>query len=133
MNHYIKDNLNQNKKTKLLLIIIIILQLFYIANKKVNFRFDILINSFVPNFGSEYILTEDILELKLITNEEKFTFFNISERLKKDDYFYQRSIEFLYPIRINENLSEIFFSKNEKIPNKCKTKKIYKHFILAQC
>lgn len=133
MNHYIKNNLNQNKKVKFLLIIIIIFQLFYIANKKVNFKFNILINSFVPNYGPEYILTEDILELKLIANEEKLTFFNISEKLKKSDYFYQRSIEFLYPIRINENLNKIFFSKNEKIPNICKTKKKYKHFILAQC
>ena len=133
MNHYIKNNLNQNKKVKFLLIIIIIFQLFYIANKKINFKFNILINSFVPNYGPEYILTEDILELKLIANEEKLTFFNISEKLKKSDYFYQRSIEFLYPIRINENLKKIFFSKNEKIPNICKTKKKYKHFILAQC
>ena len=35
MSHYIKDSLNQNKKAKFILILIIILQLIYIANKKV--------------------------------------------------------------------------------------------------
>ena len=35
MNHYIKRNLNKDKKVKIFLIILIIFQLFYIAEKKV--------------------------------------------------------------------------------------------------
>ena len=133
MNHYIKDSLNQNKKAKLLLLFIIILQLIYIANKKVNFSFDVFINSFQPNYGAEYILAEEILELKSITNNKEFTSFNISKKLKNNDYFYQRSVEYLYPIRLNEQFNKIFFSINEKIPNTCIIKKKYKHFVLAEC
>ena len=133
MNHYIKDSLNQNKKAKFILILIIILQLIYIANKKVNFSFDVLVNSFQPNYGSKYIFPENILELKIITEKEKFTYFNISKKLKNDVYFYQRSVEYLYPIRFNEKFERIFFSVEEKIPNTCILKKKYKHFILAQC
>ncbi len=133
MSHYIKDSLNQNKKAKFILILIIILQLIYIANKKVNFSFDVLVNSFQPNYGSKYIFPENILELKIITEKEKFTYFNISKKLKNDVYFYQRSVEYLYPIRLNEKFERIFFSVEEKIPNTCILKKKYKHFILAQC
>ena len=133
MSHYIKDSLNQNKKAKFILILIIILQLIYIANKKVNFSFDVLVNSFQPNYGSKYIFPENILELKIITEKEKFTYFNISKKLKNDVYFYQRSVEYLYPIRFNEKFERIFFSLEEKIPNTCIPKKKYKHFILAQC
>tara|TARA_B100000287_G_C20129851_1_gene581793 strand:- start:6 stop:407 length:402 start_codon:yes stop_codon:yes gene_type:complete len=133
MSHYIKDSLNQNKKAKFILILIIILQLIYIANKKINFSFDVLVNSFQPNYGSKYIFPENILELKIITEKEKFTYFNISKKLKNDVYFYQRSVEYLYPIRFNEKFERIFFSVEEKIPNTCILKKKYKHFILAQC
>ena len=133
MNHYIKRNLNKDKKVKIFLIILIIFQLFYIAEKKVNFEFKILVNAFKPNFGSKYILEEDILELKSITNKEKLTFFNISKNLKKDEYFFQRSVEFLYPIRINPSFNEVFFSTKEEIPESCNIKKKYVNFILVQC
>ena len=133
MSHYIKDSLNQNKKAKFILILIIILQLIYIAKKKVNFSFDVLVNSFQPNYGSKYIFPENILELKIITEKEKFTYFNISKKLKNDVYFYQRSVEYLYPIRFNEKFERIFFSVEEKIPSTCVLKKKYKHFILVQC
>ena len=123
MNRYIKDSLNLNKKAKFLLILIIVLQLIYIANKKANFSFDVFINSFKPNYGAEYILAEEILELKSITNNKEFTSFNISKKLKNNDYFYQRSVEYLYPIRLNEQFNKIFFSINEKIPNTCIIKK----------
>ena len=133
MIHYFKNNLNQNKEIKLLLIIIILFQLFYLGNNKVNFSFETLKNSFKPDFGSEYILRQDILELKLIVNEKNFKLFNISKNLKNDNYFYQRAVEFLYPIKINEKDNKIFFTKKEKIPNFCVIKDVYKHLILAEC
>ena len=133
MNHYIKDSLNQNKKAKLLLLFVIILQLIYIANKKVNFSFDVFLNSFQPNYGPEYILTEEILELKSIVSKEEFTYFNISKKLKSDDYFYQRSVEYLYPIRLNEKFKKTFFSRNEEIPSTCNIIKKYKQLILVEC
>ena len=133
MNRYIKINFNHNKKVKIFLIILIFIQLFYIANKKVNFEFNTFINSFKPNFGAKYIFSEDVLELKLIIEKEKFTFFNISENLKKNTYFYQRSVEFFYPVRINLSSSKIFFSINERLPERCSIIKKYNNFLLAQC
>ena len=132
MNHYIKS-LIENKKIKFVLIIIIFFQLFYIAEKKVNFKFNTLINSFKPNFGAKYILSEDILELKSIVNSENLKFISIIKKLRENDYFYQRSVEFLYPVRINQKKNKLFFSINEKIPNSCKIQKKYNNFILAKC
>ncbi len=133
MIHYIKNGLYQDKKVKIFLIILIIFQLFYIAEKKVNFEFQILINSFKPNFGSKYILEEDVLELKSIIIKEKLIFFNISKYLKKDSYFFQRSVEFLYPVRFNPSIDEVFFSTNEEVPETCSIKKKYTNLILAKC
>ena len=84
-------------------------------------------------FQRSYILAEEILELKLIVSKEKFTYFNISKKLKSDDYFYQRSVEYLYPIRLNEKFKKTFFSRNEEIPSTCNILKKYKQLILVEC
>ena len=56
-----------------------------------------------------------------------------AKKLKSDDYFYQRSVEYLYPIRLNEKFKKTFFSRNEEIPNTCNIIKKYKQLILVEC
>ena len=48
-------------------------------------------------------------------------------------FFFQRSIEFLYPIKIDKKSENTFFSSKEKIPSNCYILNQYKHLTLAKC
>ena len=72
-----------NNKIKFILVFIIFFQIFYIANKRSFFKTEILKNSFLKDFGSEYVMSNDILELKKITNDLKLKKFNISKKLNE--------------------------------------------------
>ena len=122
-----------NSKIKFILVFLIFLQLFYIANKRLDFKKDIFKKSFLKDFGSEYVMTSDILELKKITNDLKLKKINISNKLTENVFFFQRSTEFLYPIKIDKKSKNTFFSLEEKIPNNCSILNQYKHLKLAKC
>ena len=122
-----------NNKIKFILVFLIFFQLFYIANKRLAFETEIFKNSFLKDFGSEYVMTNDILELKKITNDLKLEKFNISKKLTENVFFFQRSIEFLYPIKIDKKSENIFFSSVEEIPNNCNILNQYKHLNHAKC
>ena len=122
-----------NNKIKILLVLLIFLQLFYIANKRLGFETEILKKSFLKDFGSEYVMTNDVLELKKITKNLKLKKFNISKKLSENVFFFQRSIEFLYPIKIDKKSKNTFFSSQEKIPSNCNIINQYKHLTYAKC
>ena len=124
---------HNNNKIKFLLLFIIFFQIFYIANKRLDFKTEILKNSFIKDFGSEYVMTTDILELKKITNDLKLKKFNISKKLSENTFFFQRSIEFLYPVKIDKKSENIFFSSEENIPNNCNILNQYKYLNYVKC
>ena len=126
-------NLVNNRKIKFFLIIILAIQLFLIANKKLDFKFNILLNSFTKNFGSEYSLPKKLIELKDYSIKSDFKEINLSSKLKQNIFFYQRSVEFLFPIKILNKSKKTFFSFKEDIPNTCQIKKKLTHFIFAIC
>ena len=78
-------------------------------------------------------MTNDLLELKSISKDKKLNKFNISSNLKKNTFFNQRSIEFLYPIKFDKNFKKIFYSISEKIPEKCTIINKFKYLILTEC
>ena len=123
----------KNNKIKFILVFLIFLQLFYIANKRLDFKTEIFKKSFLKDFGSEYVMTKDIFELKEITKNLKLEKFNISEKLSENVFFFQRSIEFLYPIKIDKKSENIFFSSEEEIPNNCNIVNQYKHLNHVKC
>ena len=57
-------NFIKHKKIKFILFIIIFIQLFYVSNEKLEFKIEIIKNSFLEGFGSKYVMTNDLLELK---------------------------------------------------------------------
>jgi len=126
-------NFIKNKKIKCALAIIIFIQLFYISHHKLKFKVEIIKSSFIENFGSKYIITNDILELKKISKNLKLKKFNLSKNLKNNAFFNQRSIEFLYPIRFDKNFIKVFFLLNEKIPFNCTILNKFEYLILAKC
>ena len=90
-------------------------------------------NPFDENSGISHALSLEVVESKLILKKQKAIDFNLSKSLKKDTYFYQRSIGFNYPIRINESSRLIFFLNDEDFPNTCKIIETGKYLKLTQC
>ena len=121
------------KKFKFFFLILCVIQLFYIFHFRSGFKYEIIKNPFDENSGISHALSPEVIESKLILKKQKVIDFNLSKSLKKDTYFYQRSIEFNYPIRINEASRLIFFLNDEDIPNVCKVIETGKYLKLAQC
>ena len=121
------------KKTKILFFIICILQLFYLFNFRSGFRYEIIKDPFNENSGIAYAVSKEVIESKKILKRNKIVHFNLSKNLKEDTYFYQRSIEFNYPTRINQSSKLVFFSINEDISEKCKVIETGKYLKLTQC
>tara|TARA_B100001094_G_C18014893_1_gene712060 strand:+ start:106 stop:489 length:384 start_codon:yes stop_codon:yes gene_type:complete len=126
-------NFIEKKKIKFLLIVIIFIQLFYISQHKLEFKTEILKNSFLKEFGSKYVMTNDLLELKKVSKDFKLDKFNISTSLKNNTFFNQRSIEYLYPVKLDDSFKKIFYPINEKIPNHCFILNKFEYLIFVQC
>ncbi len=121
------------RKTKILFLIICILQLFYLFTFRSGFKYEIIKDPFNENSGITYAVSKEVIESKSILKRNKILHFNLSKKLKDDDYFYQRSLEYNYPIIINQSSKFVFFSINEDISEKCKVIETGKHLILTQC
>ena len=122
-----------DRKIKILFLIICTLQIFYIFYFRSGFRYEVIKNPFREDAGIIYALSPKVLESKDLLRKYKAIDFNLSESLKVETYFYQRSIEFNYPIRINKNSKFMFFSSKEDIPNTCKLIETGKYLKLTQC
>ena len=121
------------KKLKILFILICSLQIFYLFDSRSNFKIEIFKNAFSKNAGIIYALSPSVIESGEILIKTKILNFNLSNELKKDTYFYQRSIEFNYPIRLNQDSKFIFYSIHEKTPNSCQNIEVGKLIKLIKC
>ena len=121
------------KKLKFFFLILCVIQLFYMFHFRSGFKYEIIQNPFNENAGISYALSAEIIEANSILKKQKVIDFNLSEGIKKDTYLYQRSIEFNYPIRINETSQLIFFLNDEDTPNTCKVIKTGKYLKFTQC
>ena len=121
------------KKFKFFFLAICIIQLFYIFHSRSGFKYEIIKNPFNKDSGIFYALSSEVVELNDILKKHKAIDFNLSEGFKKETYLYQRSIEFNYPIKINEASEFIFFYRDEDIPNSCRVLETGKYLKLTQC
>ena len=121
------------KKLKFFFLILCIIQLLYIFHFRSGFKYEIIKNPFSKNSGVFYALSSEIIESNNILKKHKAVDFNLSVDLRKDIYLYQRSIEFNYPIRINETSRLIFYLKDEEVPTTCKVIETGKYLKLTQC
>ena len=121
------------KRLKFFFIILCVIQLFYIFHFRSGFKYEIIKNPFNENAGISYALSAEVIEANIILKKQKIVDFNLSESFKKDTYLYQRTIEFNYPIRINESSKLILFLNTENIPNTCKRIETGKYLSLTQC
>ena len=125
-------NLLKNNKTLIFFFLFGLLQIYYLYSKRSNFDFKVLLNPFKENSYLEKVLEKPVLETKIILQANKLKKFNLSENLSnKDSYFYQRIIEYNYPIRLDENSEYTFFLKNEN--SNCKEIHKGKFIDLKKC
>ena len=122
------------KKLKILFIFVCAFQLFYLFNNRSNFKIEILKDPFSKNSGIIYALTPAVIESKNILTKYNLPDFNLSNDLKKiDTYFYQRSVEFNYPIRLKKDSKFIFYQINENILDSCELVEEGTFIKLARC
>ena len=121
------------KKFKFFFLIVCIIQLFYIFYFRSGFQYEIIKKPFNKSSGIHFALSTEIIELNDILKKHKAIDFNLSKYIKKDAYLYQRSIEFSYPIRINETSRLTFFLNSEDIPSTCEVIETRKYLKLTQC
>jgi|TARA_B110000438_G_C15200953_1_gene388683 hypothetical protein len=107
------------KKLKILFILICAFQLFYLFYSRSNFKIEIFKNPFSKDAGVIYALSPAVIETNKILKKTKVSNFNLSDELIKDTYFYQRTIEFNYPIRLNKDSEFMFYQIKEEIPSGC--------------
>ena len=121
------------KKIKILFFIICLIQISYLFHYRSGFNYSVFKNSFNENSAIEQSVSEELVESNYIIKNQKIINFNLSEKLKKDKYFYQRFIELNYPIRLNDSSRFIFFFNDEVIPDNCEVLEKLKKIKLAKC
>ena len=122
-----------NKKIiKYLVLFTIFAQLFYISQERLNFNWINLTNSFKKNYKGDLSLPKETLELAEIIEKESLNSYKLDNSFLDNQYIYQRTVEYIYPVRINKNLNESFSLKNTKDEN-CKIIKSYKNINKLKC
>jgi hypothetical protein len=121
------------RNTKILFLIICILQLFYLFNFRSGFRYEIIKDPFSENSGISYAVSNEVIESKSILKRNKIAHFNLSTKLKEDTYFYQRSLEFNYPVIAKQSSEFIFFTIEEDINENCEVIETGKYLKLVKC
>ena len=109
----------KNNKILIFFFIFGLLQIYYLYSKRSNFNFEILRNPFKKDSHINLVLEKPVIESKQIIQSFNLKKFNLSQKLKdKDSYFYQRLIEYNYPVRMDPKEEYTFFLLEEK--NTCK-------------
>ena len=122
-----------NKKIiKYLILFTIFAQLFYISQERLNFNWINLTNSFKKNYKGDLSLPKETVELAEIIEKESLNSYKLDNSFLNNQYIYQRTVEYIYPVRINKNLNESFSLKNTKDEN-CKIIKSYTNINKLKC
>ena len=122
-----------NKKiVKYLVLFTIFAQLFYISQERINFNWINLTNSFKKNYKGDLSLPKETVELAEIIEKESLNSYKLDNSFLNNQYIYQRTVEYIYPVRINKNLNESFSLKNTKDEN-CKIIKSYTNINKLKC
>tara|TARA_B100001123_G_C15211259_1_gene987361 strand:+ start:1090 stop:1473 length:384 start_codon:yes stop_codon:yes gene_type:complete len=125
------------KKFFYLLFIFCLVKLYHIAYISLQFSPNLLINSFNKNVGAEISLGrtgEDVIPLKKFFSNKNISEFNLSsEILKNSEIYYQRIIEFTYPIKMNQKSNILVTHKNEDKQENCNLLHKTKNFHIYEC
>ena len=121
------------KKIRILFIVICIAQLLHIFQFRSGFHFEVIKNPFKVDSGVSLVVSSEVIEISEILKNQKVKSFNLSKIIKNNSYLHKKSVEYNYPIIIDENSKMIFFLNEENIPNNCKVIEAGKYFKFTQC
>ena len=79
------------------------------------------------------ILHETVVSIDNILKEENKNYFNLSKKIIILNYEYQRTVEYLYPKKIDSSSNVIFYLIDENVEKSCKLIKRYKFVKKVKC
>ena len=122
-------------KNRIVFIFFVILIIFQITNftiNRINFDINNILNAFKPDYGEKEALPTELIEIKKILKKHNLKEFNLDKELILNTYYYQRTIEYFYPIKFNENSSYII-SKEKNTQSECKKLFANSKLIFEKC
>lgn len=90
-------------------------------------------NPFSQGFGESQSLAPSIIGMKQMLSENQFSEFALSPKLDQDGYTHMRAIEFLYPIKNQQNSPILLAAKGELVDVKCKMLNVINNIVLYDC
>jgi len=126
-----------NKKIIYLLFFLSLTKLYYIADKSVNFSSDLLLTSFKKNAGEKSSLKYtgiDVIPIRDFFVNNNISEFELSEEIMKNhNHYYQKIIEFTYPVKIKKKTNILVALKSEQITANCNKIYFTKNFNIHEC
>ena len=120
-----------------LLLILCLIKLYYIADQSLHFSPTLLINSFKQNAGEKSslgITADDIIPIKNFFMTKNISEYKLSEEIiKNNEIYYQRIIEFTYPIKIKQKASILVAKKVEDPKENCELLYLTQNFNIYEC
>ena len=104
-----------------------------IDNQIATFCYEVIKNPFKADSGASFVVSSEVIEISEILKNQKVKSFNLSKIIKNNSYLHKKSVEYNYPIIMDENSKMIFFLKDENIPNSCKVVETRKYFKFTKC
>jgi hypothetical protein len=125
------------EKIIFLLFLLCLAKLYHIADRRMNFSLDLLINSFSLNAGERSSLEPfagDVIKIKDYFLIKKVSEYKLSEDILKNcPRCSQRIIEFIYPVKFNQNSAFLIAYKNEEKQKNCKIVSFTESYNIYEC
>ena len=125
------------KKIIFLLFFLCLAKLYHIADRRMNFSLNLLINSFSVNAGEKSSLgpiADDYISIKNIFLNKKISDFRISEYILEEcPACSHRIVEFVYPIKFNQDANILISSNKEVKKINCEIISNTKYFNIHEC
>ena len=125
------------KKLFYILFVLCLIKLYHIADRSLKFSPNLLINSFNQNVGEKISLGttgNDVISIKNFFLSKNILAYKLSEEiLKNHEIYYQRIIEFSYPIKMTQKASILVSHKAEDTQKNCKLLHFTQTFNIYEC
>ena len=125
------------KKIIFLLFFLCLAKLYHIADRRMNFSLNLLINSFSVNAGEKSSLgpiADDYISIKNIFLNKKISVFKISEYILEEcPSCSHRIVEFVYPIKFKQDANILISSYKEVEKINCEIISNTKYFNIHEC
>ena len=125
------------KKIIYLLFILCLIKLYDIADRSLNFSPKLLINSFKEKAGEKSSLgrmADDIIPIRNFLLNKNILEFKLSEEIiKNNEMYYQRIIEFSYPIKTRQSANILVALNVEDAQENCELLYLTQNFNIYEC